>query len=663
MIRLPVFEHLKIDAYMLYPGTEARPGLDVEFEPGLTLVLGANGLGKTTLVTMIYRLLSGTQDIPNLDNAGALGNKNLEVRNRSKAEQRTFADRVVDRARSAIATLTLGIGSDQVCISRRLSDLTLTGFSIGGIDMNVAETTFQTELVRLSGLASFGDWILAMRHLVFYFEDRQALIWDASAQRQLLRLLFLPPDVSAEWSSREREVLELDSAVRNLQWGFNKEVKRLNKVNASLTNADEVRQSLVLLVEMQSKEEAALEELTDELAVLSSRRAQARLASLTADQGKESAFKAVERFELQAITASFPDASATAGYLLSQIMAESNCLTCGTHVPEFRDELEMRLRHDDCVICGSKVLRHANERAHHPRLLARARKLATQLDIQAAEAAESRITSEEEHASALLRVSQLVASTGSRAVEIDDLVKQLPPDEREVHEHRDVMSRMRANVELRRVELNEKRSAFSEFVASVNDRIAQQKDGIKAAFDAYATGFLVEDCELAWQPRKDRVGESGELVEFAAFELAMSGASFGSATRRSGPTQVSESQREFIDLSFRMALMQVAAEFNGSLVIDAPESSLDAVFVSRAAAVLTRFGEIGQNRLLITSNLVDGDLIPSLLRKSGIRTSRDKRVVDLLSIAAPTAATKQLDADYRRVRRDLFARARKKEAT
>lgn len=658
MICLPVLKHLKITDYMLYPGTDARPGVDIELDQGLTLVLGANGLGKTTLVTMLYRLLSGTQDIPNLANSGALGGRSLEVRTRSRTEQATFADRVADGAREAAATLTVQIGEDEVRVHRRLADLKLVEFEVAGVDREPTEAIFQKELIRLSGLASFGDWILALRHLVFYFEDRQALIWDATAQRQLLRLLFLPPEISADWSRREREVLELDSLVRNLQYGLNKETKRLSRVTATLSNADEVRQSLGLLLEVQAHEQEVLENATDELGALAARRSEARLASLTADQNRESAYKAVERLELQAITASFPDASATARYLLSQIMSETRCLTCGHDVPSFREELEARLRRDSCVVCGTDVERGPNERAHHPRLLSRARTSAKKLDVQAEQAGQSRLAVEQEHSVALQRLSELTASTSARAVEIDELIKQLPPEEREVHEQRDALSLMRANVEVRREELNLKRGEFAAFVSSVNARIAQQKDAIKMAFDGYAKGFLVEDCELAWQPRKSRVGETGELVEFAAFELAMSGASFESSTRRSGPSQVSESQREFIDLSFRMALMDVATSFGGSLVIDAPESSLDAVFVKRAARVLTTFADRDDNRLIVTSNLIDGDLIPSLLRNSGIRSSRDKRVVDLLSIAAPTAATRALDADYRRVRRDLFARAR-----
>lgn len=109
-----------------------------------------------------------------------------------------------------------------------------------------------------------------------------------------------------------------------------------------------------------------------------------------------------------------------------------------------------------------------------------------------------------------------------------------------------------------------------------------------------------------------------------------------------------------------MTLMTVGTSNHaGSLVIDAPESSLDAVFVRRAAEVLDRFAQADDgNRLLITSNLIEGDLIPQLLRQAGIRSARDRRVVDLLSIAAPTAATTELRDEYASVRKALFQRAR-----
>ena len=179
--------------------------------------------------------------------------------------------------------------------------------------------------------------------------------------------------------------------------------------------------------------------------------------------------------------------------------------------------------------------------------------------------------------------------------------------------------------------------------------IAQFKEAIKAAFNQYAEGFLLEQCELIWSPQKDRVGQTGKNFVFPAFELDMTGSDFPSPVRRSSPEQVSESQREFIDLAFRMALMSVASDDASSLVMDAPESSLDAVFAPRAAGVFSRFAEpTSDNCLIITSNLVEGQLIPNLI-ESIPRQDRAARIVDLVKIAAPTAAVREQRSEYENI--------------
>jgi hypothetical protein len=53
------------------------------------------------------------------------------------------------------------------------------------------EDSYQRHILKHAGVSSFADWILLLRHLTFYFEDRRTLVWDPSAQRQLLRLLVL----------------------------------------------------------------------------------------------------------------------------------------------------------------------------------------------------------------------------------------------------------------------------------------------------------------------------------------------------------------------------------------------------------------------------------------------------------------------------------------
>ena len=65
MINLPVLDQLDIDDYGLFPGTriETRPAHPI-YSRALKLILGANGLGKTTLVTILFRMLTGPSDIP-----------------------------------------------------------------------------------------------------------------------------------------------------------------------------------------------------------------------------------------------------------------------------------------------------------------------------------------------------------------------------------------------------------------------------------------------------------------------------------------------------------------------------------------------------------------------------------------------------------------------
>lgn len=660
MINLPVIRQLSVDGYGLYPGTAAQPGLTAQTHPGLTLILGANGLGKTTLVTILFRMLSGPSDIPNIAAGGELGNRRLDAVLMSRTERRLFAIRVNDDAAGATASLTFGLGGVKFKVTRALDTLDLAALEVDGEISPHGENEYQDLICRCAKLASFGDWILILRHLVFYFEDRRGLVWDASAQRELLRLLFLPTDDTREWTRNAREILELDSLARNLGYAFRKEERALAKVESSVGSADEIRQQLKILERVQRDEQQRIEDLEEALAAVDADRQRSRVDALAAEQAYESAMRAVERQQLGAIATAFPSATETAKYLIGQFLAEQECLACGSHVPSYSRALQDRVREHECVVCGSSVDVGADDEVPNvKRLLTQAiKKLESAETRQLATAAE-RATAEQAYDDLLSELTLLAGTTSARSARINELVKMLPPTERDVHAQRSDLTAMRARHERLGDELTRLRRKFKAFVKSVNEQIADRKDTIKSVFDSLANDFLFEDCKLVWAPRKAKMGETGELIEFAAFELDMSGSDFESPVRRSGPQQVSESQREFIDLAFRMALMSAASDSGCTLVIDAPESSLDAVFVTRAADVLTRFAmRTNENRLVVTSNLVDGDLIPELMYKNEIKSSQDSRVVDLLQIAAPTAATKRLHADYAAVRRRLFERAK-----
>jgi DNA-directed RNA polymerase subunit RPC12/RpoP len=445
-----------------------------------------------------------------------------------------------------------------------------------------------------------------------------------------------------------------------MTYTLNKEERIVGKGETALVRAPEVRQQLDILGEAQTKEQELLDGLNDRLVDANSEREGARLAHLRAEQAVESARRSRERLELRVIEHAFPTGSETARYIIAQLVAEEICLTCSTVVPDYAIELHRRLETAACPVCNSPTATRSRSRVPR-KLLARA-----ESDLDSAEeilgsTKTRRERSEGEYVALLDQISELSARTAARDAEMGELTKRLPPEEVGVRDRRDSLNASKARLAGHRERLLRLREDFASVQLGINEIIAESAEQVKGAFAAFAHGFLFEDCSLAWTVFRDRVGEGGMLIDFPAFQLDMSGASFSSPVRRSGPQFVSESQREFVDLAFKMALISVATGDAGTIVVDAPESSLDAVFVSRAADVLNRFAvSSDKKRLVITSNLIEGDLIPELLWRADIRSPRNSRILDLLRVAAPTAAIVAMHPEYEEVRNRLFAKAREK---
>jgi hypothetical protein len=661
MINFPVFDQLDVLGYGLFPGKGAsKSGLHITFRPGLTLTLGANGLGKTTLVTILYRLLTGPFDIPGLSGRADLGSISLEPKGLSGIARGVFAQRVSDGAKDATAQLRFNLGHHSIHIERRLSDLTLAYFEVDGAQLATDEKeNFQKEIAKLAGVWSFGDWILLLRHMIFYFEDRRSLVWDASAQRQLLRFLFLPVATARKWTQDERAILELDSGARNLSFAIFREEASFAATESKIVSGADVRQELKALEGLQKVDIERREELESGLVEREAARQAARLRFVKAEQERETRYRELERAKLTAVEARFPERSDTARYILAQLLTEADCLVCGNHVPAAAAELDSRIKHARCVVCGSDL---AHSEAHIPAAKVadrRVRKAETEfnaIEPELVDAGQQLGGLETEYSKLVTELAELDAKVTERSSRIDALIRRLPPAEAELHRQRAELATMRSRLEIMRAELTRKRKAFGRFVDRESQALLGRSGEIKSSFDLYAEGFLLEQCALVWSPQKARVGQSGDLIEFPAFELEMTGTDFPTAVRRSGPEQVSESQREFIDLAFRMSLMEVAGSDGvGSLVIDAPESSLDAVFVTRAAKVLARFAKPNKgNRLVVTSNLVEGKLIPELLIASSSPGNRLSHLVDLFKMAEPTAAIRKLHAEYKEVMNKLI---------
>ena len=663
MINLPLLNSLDVVNYGLYPGDDLdNPGLHQAMGPGLTLVLGANGLGKTTLVMMLYRLLTGPYDISALARPTELGNADTSATELSSSLRRIFARRVSDNATNAVATLAFHIGGEEVLVSRSLRNLALLEFAVGETTFSAEEATYQEEIKKLAGVSTFGDWILLLRYVVFYFEDRRSLVWDPSAQRQLLRILFLDPDESEWWLGRERDILVTDSKMRNTRAVFTREAGNLAVDESRSVSEPEIRQRILQLEQELQRDHSALENLHADLADLQDRHEGARLRFHALAAERESRFRNLERQLLLMVHERLPKHSDYARFILGQLLSDTECLVCGNSVPSVAESMEARIRGNLCLVCGSGLISSDEQTEILPSseeistLEEQLRNTSTELETASISLAEA----EGDRKSAGDEIGKLRASIANCSASLESLLRRLPPGEGDLHERRQELSSLRGRLELEQRDLDEKRQLFQRVVSDANSVVEKQATEIQNYFADYARDFLVEECRLVWSPSPGQLGQGGISYEFPAFGLELGGSDFSGTVRRTGPDNVSESQREFIDISFRMALAKVATpQGTTSLVMDAPESSLDSVFTKRAARVLGRFGRREEgNRLVITSNLVEGDLIPSLLMEASSEGDPTEQVMDLLKVAAPTAAIRDLRSLYSEARDRILDRAR-----
>lgn len=646
MVYFPLLRKLTVENYGLYPGRDRTGRFEIDFDRGLTLVLGANGLGKSTLMLLLFRLIAGTYDIALPE--GEVGSSDLDAHELNARNKKQFAVRVHDAANDASAHLIFSLGGRSFEVVRSLSNLDLIRFSIDDQQMEADEEIYQTAVVAAAGLGTYADWVLVLRTLVFFFEDRRALVWDASAQRQLLRALLLSPEQAKEWTTQERAILELDSRMRNLQAVLKREQRERAKKIEQIENLPGVRAALVAA-------ETRLIQLNDQhgklvhlIGAADESRHAARLNAMRAQAAHDQALRELDRARIVAVDALLPEVDKSMRFILARLLSDQQCLVCGTSgVVSKREKLLAAIDSHHCVICDSELsapdpsLVYVGD-DHLQALQSRVGSLATEAQASARLRDEA-IRDYETNNDELVRC---VAERDDTNDQVQALMLQLPADEHRVTDQQKKLDIVEEMITDLRAQLKAERITFADSLEAYRLTIHQFAEKIKLSFNEAARGFLFEEAGLSWAPVKRNVGQAGtegiEPVEYPAFAVELSGSDFTNMQRRNRPGEVSESQREFIDLAFRMALIEVASpEQISTLAIDAPESSLDAVFVDRAASVLARFAnrEAGLgNRLIITSNLGAGQLVPQLLREATPAGHRTERIVDLFHAGVPTRA-------------------------
>jgi hypothetical protein len=136
----------------------------------------------------------------------------------------------------------------------------------------------------------------------------------------------------------------------------------------------------------------------------------------------------------------------------------------------------------------------------------------------------------------------------------------------------------------------------------------------------YATEFLGLPCELS---ERSQAG----LVSITRFVPQFNG------TPRDTPESCSEAQRFFLDIAFRMALIDFAAsgpDDTAMFICETPETALDMSYIDNVVRMFGQFAKQG-HALLISANIQLGGIAEKLLRLVPLQ-ERPAHVLNLLEI-------------------------------
>jgi hypothetical protein len=597
---------------------------------------GANGLGKSTFLAAVNYGFTGIAASPTrkFENFRQYYNDSLEW-------SRTYFDGRIDELDRDLAEIELHftIGETSYRVVRSLSEPTkLRGLTIQSSDsvtptVNVNQEDGSEELHRTyadqvlsdSNLGEFAQFAFVQHFLLTFDERRHLLFWDEAASEPALYVSFgLAADVTVRASDLRKKINKAESDARNAQWQATQAMNRIRDLgfdtSAAPATADllEQHEALVAATELASEEH---------------RRSNQRAADARLELAEVAATHASLRAQYSALFARQYDTHSAPSLhpLVVAALGEGSCGVCGTDSPEVAAAVRYKIDSGMCPLCSSVLRQTVGEPDYAASL--------SSLDAELAEVSErvqsraervERLVQESATATARLESAQealasfMIASSDAVAVgraAVDSVaatrIAQLQAERFDAQRRRDVH--------------RQRRDAYKEELRPLQDELTETYASAEAEFvplfRELAFKFIGIDLDVFLNANANGLSIGLEVA----------------GVRRRGTTELSESQRFFLDIALRMALVEHMTRGQGgaTLFIDTPEGSLDIAYEARAGELFAEFVK-RSNQIVMTANINASQMLRSLARECGHAHMDLMRMTDWAPLSEVQATAEDL---------------------
>jgi len=203
-MQLPIMKRLTVEHLSLY-----TQSIYHTIHPGINMVIGGNGLGKTTLVNTILFALVGNVPCEVLNPRTGMSEPIFLI------PSDYFSGRLKPQdQKQARVTLEFEVDNKEVAVTRALFHPRIVRIELRDRDSGESrveeggsdelEAMYQQMMKKMLGIEQFEHFIFLVANLLVFGEERRTLVWDSAVQNRVIRLLFL----EKEFDERFDELVE-----------------------------------------------------------------------------------------------------------------------------------------------------------------------------------------------------------------------------------------------------------------------------------------------------------------------------------------------------------------------------------------------------------------------------------------------------------------------
>lgn len=663
-IYLPELLSINIKNYTLYPN-----GLDYTFDfvKGVNLVVGGNGMGKTTFVNIIRYAILGLYKKPFGYTRTYQGNI---IEKRQLFPQKYFSNRMDDSIHtdaSPTVSISMKINNTTVELVRDLSSITLLQLKVNGIELSgslINQFNYEKlsdaakkdtlpykyeEIIKTNTNLEFDDLIFFVNEVLFFGEDHKTILWNdgdffPDVQSELFNKYFNDPDLDKKRQEAIRKAKYFDSLSRH----SSEDMRAINKVLSKMkdtpvadhSTSNKENTALILiglrekLTEMDAKLAAIQKERASKGQEISLLQNEINKISLSANDIDKQLKQIEEKLNNHIWETLHPSYHV----FIKNIQLNHICPMCNKP----NDDLVEKVANDSniCFACGASI----NENTEIDTML---KNSFDEISIHRKTLYQS-INSKKR---TIQNIEQQIISLDSEFSNIElnrrTILQQVRELEYEnamsdnsqnsIQPFLDEVNRLTLQKEAYQKQRDEQYNIVTSISNEIEDVITANVHVFSSIFAQYAGKFLGVPCELTY------IKQTGDNNK--RFYPVIDG------KVRFYEEEMSESQRFFVDHSFRMSILTFFYRTPSFYIVETPDSSLDISYERNAASVFAEFLK-KPNSLIITSNLNNSLFIEHILDQKDI----DLGIVGLLEIAKQSTiqnTSEQLKSIYRHIKTRL----------